>query len=1242
VVVILVWALLLPFSSYHKSYGQSTTGTQDPFAGDWVNYGTDKDIIDHSTLSFVSGNTYQINLGGNCNLFPCTWTGHLDGSIFGETQFFCVGSSSPFSGHQFGLRIDPLSSQIRITIRDDAYSVSCSPQILGAVNPQLASTLPSRQPLLQPTQAAIIPQPLHVYSVVLSRPGSSAQCVSSSNTLAAGLSTSQLSLVPSGVTRVNIFLNASANNLGNLAIILATKVYSVGQSSNSSDLQSATIEASVGKNDFFVSPGEQVVVPLDVKISNSPEGNYKIEIEVVARDAARCPVEVKPLDLNLTVKRIPDFAISTDTSFLNISRGGSSQSARISVIAINGAVAPLKVNYTSGWDMTSKPSPSNTTVSFFAPEIILDPGQSKNTTLSISAPAIDDPNLAGDHYSGNFTYTIIAAGSWNETATIKHSVVKRIDISVSISEQPFDFRVSADTSTVYLLPGKPALAKINVQHLSGRLFPVTLQLDGLDYGMTIKLDKTSGSGDYVSVMSVNPVNFDFGRREINIRAEGGGITHILPLTLSQSPFKVVVDPVNESVLSPGQPVSLRVSVLPNLEGYNSTVSLRVQQDLSHNVPLSFELGELQGIPPFSTTLSVNSAANITTSNQTQLAVYATDGKFTDSAIHVISIQVRPQVQIDLEPRLDSLTVDNNALPRNQLPLIISSGGEGDHRIVAQPEFYIDSNKRYVFDGWSDGVKSNERVLPSTQILSLTIVGIYKPQYYLNITSVGDGDSSGTHVKGAGWYDNATTAKIEVQKEYVNEPSARYQFLSWSGPSASFLGQSCSSSDNNPATAMAGDQETIKKQESSGIYSICMDRPHELVALWNLVKPTAFPIEIVVGGIVAAAVAGGLAYFKFLRPLMQKRMPGLDKIVQRQQAANSNQDQGDSNQKSQQRNFPTLAWYVYASNTIRAGGTTFVDVLVENVGETDVKKVKISIACPHGIEYNGGAVSVDLIMAHESRKISFALRHVRGYAGPFEVTLGLGYEFMTKFIRRDDERKITLHVRQLIVNLFRPLAETDSEAAAFKSIKAWLEQRNVDVNEINGSLFNVMQGSSTLDHSSEILVVSIEAICRSHELARYVDGYIQSGNGIIVYSTGGGCLLSQNEEDRRFAEGLVGFSSSNTSQIKEILHGFGLKVSNSEHPIMRDYYGGDIFRIADQKGIVLTCSLDESAMVLAEQIVILENTSNTQITTIPAIVANIKGPNETDVVYFNIPIGSNIFVVANVLERALLYTGKMLK
>jgi hypothetical protein len=97
-------------------------------------------------------------------------------------------------------------------------------------------------------------------------------------------------------------------------------------------------------------------------------------------------------------------------------------------------------------------------------------------------------------------------------------------------------------------------------------------------------------------------------------------------------------------------------------------------------------------------------------------------------------------------------------------------GQGQHSIQAQPLMDFGNATRLLFTSWDDGTKSPQRVLQLDGNASIS--AIYRKQYFVNVTS-----SYGTSA-GSGWYDDKSTAAIQVQPPI--DPQAKVIFSHWTG------------------------------------------------------------------------------------------------------------------------------------------------------------------------------------------------------------------------------------------------------------------------------------------------------------------------------------------------------------------------------------------------------------------------------------------------------------------------------
>ena len=128
----------------------------------------------------------------------------------------------------------------------------------------------------------------------------------------------------------------------------------------------------------------------------------------------------------------------------------------------------------------------------------------------------------------------------------------------------------------------------------------------------------------------------------------------------------------------------------------------------------------------------------------------------------------------------------------QLPL-------GIHSVEALPMIQGQQRERYVFAGWSDGVRSNPRKNLIAHETSIT--ALYRTEYYLSVTSdVG-------MVAGSGWYERGYRASFAVTSDYTINTwlglvTYDYHFSKWSGDS---------SSKDNPSSVLMNAPKSVRAE-----------------------------------------------------------------------------------------------------------------------------------------------------------------------------------------------------------------------------------------------------------------------------------------------------------------------------------------------------------------------------------------------------------------------------------------------
>lgn len=1016
--------------------------------------------------------------------------------------------------------------------------------------------------------------------------------------------TASRSLVQSttGLTiSTNLLLTAPNSNFDHVSALIAVQRPSSGPGFG------------LTQNDFFISPGQTKTVGLSFEIpADTSLGNYTYHTSVFGKDAKGCIVNSETIDISLSLLSAPNFTFSSTIPFFSIARGNTSSSEIVTNATAN-AFGPLKIDFQTMWSRQGESvSPSHTVLNLDTNNLVLAPGATSTRVLSIEPAFVDDP-LAAD-YTGNFTYTVIANGTWTDALGSPHTITRRLDLPVVITEEPFDFALSADKTVLFLEKGTTESVQLDVKHLSGRHFPVTLSTVVAPLALSTKLENATATPDFASRLDVTATDA-FSPRDLEVVANGGDTTHTIKIALTNVPFAITVAP-ESSKIKPGGTAEAQVSVAPLVDKFNSTVSLRISS--SQLSPESLALENLQGVPPFSTHLKVKTSPDIAIGNYSVL-VAGTDGQFTASQIHNILVSpvdvqtTTPQIRIDLEPRLDSLTIDGSPFLSKDLQVSpVWTVGE-KHQLSATREVTLDNSTRYVFDGWSDGVSTPARVFTVSE-QSLTIVGKYRPEYLLTLQS-----EFGQTV-GSGWHNASSLAEFGLDKTSFSPSFGVTEiFDGLTGPSASAVDVLC----NGEKPADSG------QQKSSSSFVICMDKPQLLIATWK--EDAGGRNNAIIAGVSISAVAGLFSYFKFLRPANSS-----SSIIKN--ATTDPNKQGK--QKAQQRNFPQLRWHVYASESLVPRGRGYVDVLLENTGSVDVKKIKILLTTPSGIEYHGGITSIDLMLANESRKVSFVVKHTQG-DGPFELTLALSYEFMAKLVKSNDEKKITITIRKPVFGISSLFSSSSTASFAGNStslsserlLGSILGQGNFGTKPIDTTSGSAFQ--SSLFESDGGLVLSTSDLL-DLEMAKALENYLRGGGRALIYSV----PVSEGMVKKLGPIAhLLGFAPNSLS-IVDATWEFGIKISDSEHPILRELYTSDILRIGNnQQGHFLGGILvDHDATVLCEHI--LAGKEKTQVSVIPAIISVSYGTGK--LVFLNMqPSPADGTVMFHILDRCLLYLAKML-
>jgi hypothetical protein len=349
--------------------------------------------------------------------------------------------------------------------------------------------------------------------------------------------------------------------------------------------------------------------------------------------------------------------------------------------------------------------------------------------------------------------------------------------------------------------------------------------------------------------------------------DGAAVTHQIniPITIkgndqsfdfNLAAEKSVID------LSPNSRLTEQISV-SLVSGSPEPVSLQV---ISFNPDLTLSLDTLQGTPSpsFISTLKVGMTSNQLLSKS--IVIQAIGG----NKVHTLEIMLQASanpykqgiVHIDSDPRLNSvISIDGSSVAAQYLATPYPWKIGERHTLQAQPVVYAGKDIRYVFDSWSDGSKQSNRTLLVAEYDS-TIVGHYRPQYFLNVTSP-FGQTSGS-----GWYEANTTVTFSVFPVLITDSSGiNHQFNEWSGSSAQLMGVSC----NRSTLASSPESSNPQNTTTSNTGIICMNNPQELVARWRVLE-NPNPSPYIIGGALGVAGIVAALHFVVAKPIPKANIP----------------------------------------------------------------------------------------------------------------------------------------------------------------------------------------------------------------------------------------------------------------------------------------------------------------------------------------------------------------------------------
>lgn len=987
---------------------------------------------------------------------------------------------------------------------------------------------------------------------------------------------------------------------------------------------------SINANDFFIFPGEtrDVAVLFNVPAGLAP-GNYAYQSSILARDVHDCSVSTLPVSIILSVFPAPDFTLSSTTGSFNIARGGSATSS-ITVDARENSFAPLVMNFQAGWNYHEpRLQPIQTNSSFNTASVILEPGDTIRREMLLEPTLVDDSSPV--NYIGDFAYTIIATGVWTDANGANQTITRRLDLPVSITEETFDFALSADNTMLFLEKGKTSSIELNVKHLSGRRLPVTLSAIVAPIALEAKLENQVGTPDFSSRLDVKALSA-FSPRELEVVATGGGKSHSIKILLTNIPFAIDLEP--SSSVSAGGSMDEEVSIVPLVPRYNSTVFLSISSSQLPEDTAAVSLVNDQGMPPFSTLLGIRTTPDVAIGNYT-VVVTATDNQFTTSAIQIISISqtgsIIPRVQIDLSPRLDSLSIDGSSLLASDQLIVAPAWQVGEeHQLSALSEVLINETTKFVFDGWSDGENSPTRTILVSE-LATTIVGNYRLQYYLGI------ESAFGEVTGSDWYDEGRMASFSIDKTVPAGFAVNQIHEGWSGQSADLVGQLCQGETD---TADAVDGSIAAGSDPSKAYgTICMNAAHTLVANW---KSDSSLRDVVIGGGLAAAAIGGVVAFL-------AKTGSLNNLI-----------------KGKRPKIPILSWEVYSpAFVIVHEGTVFVDITLKNMGEADAKNIKIEafsedLVCPP-------AHLIENLMPWESRKISLVARPRESRPSySMKVTLKSKYlpkkELMAvvagteiRYVPKKEE-SLSFPTKKIKVGVYG----SGGVNAKWHDLPGRLLERGFALENMGGResphvlpSFEQMQAGQY----DVILLSSATELLGADDISS-LQKFVTSGKGLVMF----GAAVSDKSNattPTRLSTGLLDLfgckamvpaaDNYNKQLFIEFDRCLGVRISESDHPVTRGFLGGEVFKTWGGAGAVMSLLPVSDGKVLAEQWLQTKDNQARNALSLPAVIAaatsatttttTIEPTQETEGRTVLLNIDSRLNITLELVERSILWASR---
>lgn len=354
-------------------------------------------------------------------------------------------------------------------------------------------------------------------------------------------------------------------------------------------------------------------------------------------------------------------------------------------------------------------------------------------------------------------------------------------------------------------------------------------------------------------------------------------------------------------------------------------------------------------------------------------------------------------------------------------------------------------------------------------------------------------------------------------------------------------------------------------------------------------------------------------------------------------------------------FPILKWNVYLPRSIQSGGTSYVDVIVRNVGEADARNLVLSVDC---LELRCDPPSViESIMPWETRKVSFAVNDslLSESLSEYNIKVALQTNFKPgkeavsviegSVVRWNPRKEISATLGTVVtrVGILCPYCDGQLYSEALKTLKKWLESRGYRSEDIEPA----QVGKKWLENIDVVIIPSADSSVPD-QASSLLDQVLQSGKGVIVVGLAKVLqVLSQGNSTVSEAKS----SPTGPQEVIDVAWSFGVRLVDSVHPISRGLRAGSIIRTSTNLGFPAISSAPPGWIVIAEQLVSkVPDHSIVNLETIPAVLARViplansqGGDTKTArVVWFNMDNNAYSEALSGVTGRAIQWAGGILQ